>query len=52
MIDNRSFRPPQMYLEYLDKLKILNEMQMLHLPSKLCHSALSETAVAPGAGSL
>ena len=63
MIDNRSFRPPQTYLEYLDtdkmrgwayksiwniwtrkkweaKLKILNEMQMLHLPLKLSHSAL------------
>ena len=63
MIDNRSFRPPQTYLEYLDtdkmrgwayksiwniwtrkkweaKLKILNEMRMLHLPLKLSHSAL------------
>ena len=63
MTDNHSFRPPQMYLEYLDtdkmrskadksiwniwmrkkweaKLKILNEMQMLHLPLKLSHSAL------------
>ena len=63
MTDNHSFRPPQMYLEYLDtdkmrskadksiwniwtrkkweaKLKILNEMQMLHLPLKLSHSAM------------
>ena len=63
MIDNRSFCPPQTYLEYLDtdkmrgwayksiwniwtrkkweaKLKILNEMRMLHLPLKLSHSAL------------
>ena len=63
MTDNHSFRPPQMYLEYLDtdkmrskadksiwniwmrkkweaKLKILNEMWMLHFQLKLYHSAL------------
>ena len=31
MIDNRSFRPPQMYLEYLDTDKMRGKVEQIYL---------------------